>query len=211
MQHYCTRAKARPNIPEDDGRSLLAIDQYGCELAAIDRLSMAEEQELVQRARQGDQEARTLLIESCLRYVYSVASRYVRQYSVSSLEVMDVAQVGNEAVVRHLDESLRGHSPCAFLRVSAWQAIAHYSMENKLIIRVPRTSYRHGRRAPLTISLMTPLSGDDDKMLLDLLEDADWQALREAVCDELGCEYPATSFDGEALEFRCDEHVEVQV
>ena len=33
---------------------------------------------------------------------------------------------------------------------------------------------------------------------------------RGVVCDAVGCEHPATSFDSEAVEFRCDEHVEVQ-
>ena len=33
---------------------------------------------------------------------------------------------------------------------------------------------------------------------------------RGAVCDTSGCEQDATSFDSEAVEFRCDEHVEVQ-
>ena len=204
MQQYCTCAKPGPNIPEDDGRSLLAMDQYMYELKHLSRYSVAEERDLVQRVRQGDREAKTLLIESCLGYVCSVAACCACRHASNS-DVLDVVQAGNEAIVRHVDVALKSRYTCALLRVVARRAMIKYCIEDKLI-RVPETSYRRGRRAPLMVSLLTPL---DDRMLLDLLEDADWQRLHEAVCDELGCEYPATSFDGEVLEFRCDEHVEV--
>jgi len=36
-------------------------------------------------------------------------------------------------------------------------------------------SIQRGRRAPLTVSLMAPLSSKTDRTLLDVLECADWQ------------------------------------
>lgn len=175
MQQYCTTAKPGVTIPDDDGRSLLAVNQYRLEVQEIGRLSLAQEQKIVQLARTGDEEARALLIESCLGYVYSLGVHYSLMHP-SNTDAMDLAQVGNEAIVRHLDESLRSRYTCAFLRLVARRAISTYCVEDKLI-RVPCTSYRKGKRAPLTISLTAPLYGDDDRTVLDLLEDANWQEL----------------------------------
>ncbi len=172
MPQYYTSAKTGL---EDDGRSLLAMDLYRLEIQEIDRLDLAQEQELVQLARTGNQEARARIVESCLGYVYSMAWHYSRLHP-SNTEPLDLAQVGNEAIVRHLDESLRSRYTCNFLRLVARRAMVSYCVEDKLI-RVPETSYRQGKRAPLTISLLAPLPGSDGMTVLDLLEDADWQGL----------------------------------
>ncbi len=191
MPQYYTSAKTGL---EDDGRSLLAMDLYRLEIQEIDRLDLAQEQELVQLARTGNQEARARIVESCLGYVYSMAWHYSRLHPsntepldlaqvgneaiVRHLDesLLDLAQVGNEAIVRHLDESLRSRYTCNFLRLVARRAMVSYCVEDKLI-RVPETSYRQGKRAPLTISLLAPLPGSDGMTVLDLLEDADWQGL----------------------------------
>jgi hypothetical protein len=178
MPQYYTSAKSGV---EDDGRSLLAMDLYRLEIQEIGRLDLAQEQELVQLARTGNQEARARIVESCLGYVYSMAWHYSRLHP-SNTEPLDLAQVGNEAIVRHLDESLRSRYTCNFLRLVARRAMVTYCVEDK-IIRVPDTSYRRGRRAPLTVSLTAPLSGSDDMTVLDLLEDANWQGL--AACVEV--------------------------
>ncbi len=178
MQQYCTTAKSGVEVPEDDGRSLLAVDQYRVEVQEIGRFSVAQEREIVEMARKGNQEARLLLIESCLGYVYGLAWHYAKQHPRNS-DPLDLAQVGNEAVVCHLDESLRSRYTCAFLRLVARRAMVSYCIEDKLI-RVPCTSYGRGRRAPLTVSLMAPLY-DSDQTLLDLLEDADWQGIEACV------------------------------
>jgi DNA-directed RNA polymerase sigma subunit (sigma70/sigma32) len=172
MPQYYTSAKTGG---EDDGRSLLASDLYRLEIQEIDRLDLAQEQELVELARTGNEAARAQIVESCLGYVYSMAWHYSRLHPSNS-EPLDLSQVGNEAVVRHLDESLRSRYTCAFLRLVARRAMIDYCMEDKLI-RVPARSYNRGRRAPLTVSLTAPLYGDSDMTVLDLLEDANWQEL----------------------------------
>jgi DNA-directed RNA polymerase sigma subunit (sigma70/sigma32) len=182
QQQYCTTSERR--VPEDDGRSLLAVDQYRVEVKEIGRLDLAQERELVEMARAGDEEARARLIESCLEYVFGLAWRYyynAEQHSDSSEVVLDLAQAGNEAIVRHLDEALRGRCPCAFLRQVACHAMIEYCYENKSI-RVPRCSRG---RAPATVSLDAPVS-EADRTLLDLLEDTNWQ--EAAVSDACGRE-----------------------
>ena len=202
MQSYSTRS----HVP-DDGRSLLAVDQYECELKHLLILGEAEESALLSRAMLGDQEARSAMITGCLRYIYKVALSYALKYD-SEDDVMDLVQAGNEAIVRYLTDALRSRNAYGYLRGVARHAMVHFGIENKLI-RVPYSSHHKGYRAPLTVSLEAPMY--EDRTVLDLLEDADWQGLREPVCDAVGCEQDATSFDGKAVEFRCDDHrVEVQ-
>ena len=46
-------------------------------VAGLPVLSRGEEAELVRRARLGDEQAKEALLQSCLRYVASVTSRYL--------------------------------------------------------------------------------------------------------------------------------------
>jgi hypothetical protein len=170
MQRHYTSPKLGAGAPEDDGRSLLAVDQYRLEVNEIGRFSVVQEIALVERARSGDMEAKSLLVESCLPYVYSLAWRLSMQHPSNS-DPLDLAQVGNEGILMHLDEALRSRYTCAFLRLVARRVMWRYCIEDKTI-RVPATTYRSGRRAPLVVSLMA--SARDGRTLLDLLEDADF-------------------------------------
>ena len=176
MQRYCTTAKnPHSEVPPDDGRSLLASDLYRLEVKQSHRFDVAEEHNLVQLARSGNQEARSLLIESCLGYIYGFAFKYSQKFS--HVDMMDLAQVGNEAIVECFDGALKSRYPCAYLRVAARNVMIDYCISDGLI-RVPATSYRCGKRAPLTVSLTAPLYDDDGRSLLDCLEDADWQGIK---------------------------------
>jgi len=178
MQRYYSTVNIGSSIPEDDGRSLLALDQYRLEVNLTHRYTVLEEYNLVLRARRGDKEASALLIESCQKYVYGVACHYSSLHPSNS-DILDLVQVGNEAIVNNFEESLKSRYTTSFLCVVARRAIVTYCIEDKLI-RVPYASYRRGCRAPLTVSLLAPLHGDTDRTLLDILECADWQAVGSA-------------------------------
>jgi DNA-directed RNA polymerase specialized sigma24 family protein len=152
---------------EDDGRSLLAIDQWCQEIESFRKLDVKEEYELVERARSGCPKAKLALLESCFPYIYGVAKHYASLPSCNS-DIMDLVQVGNEVAIANFEECLKSRYPTGFLCFAAKHAIITYYREDKPI-RVPTTSYSHGHRAPLTVSLMTPLY--DDVLLLEVLPD----------------------------------------
>lgn len=174
MQRYCTTTKQR-SIAEDDGRSLLAVDLYRFDRQEFNQLDTLEERRLADMARQGNEDAKQALIASCLGYVYGVACHFAASHP-GNIDPMDLAQAGNEEMVRQFSSALNSRYVCAYLKVAAKHAISDAWIEDRLI-RVPASSYSRGRRAPLTVSLLAPLSPRSDQTLLDVLECADWQQL----------------------------------
>jgi DNA-directed RNA polymerase specialized sigma24 family protein len=178
MQQYSTTRKSSGfAIPEDDKRSLLAEDQYRLEITAFESLTIAQEAKLVDLARAGDMDAQTAIIEHTLGYIYFLAWRYAKKFLGQN--AMDIAQAGNVAIVEHLHDALQSRLPFPFLKVVARNAMINHCTEDR-IIPVPRRSYERGRRAPLVISITTPILGTD-LTILDLLEDANWSAVSACV------------------------------
>lgn len=134
------------------------------ELAQLPELTRGEEAALVRRARVGDNQARRELVESCLEYVMRIAPRYAER---AGLDLLDVVQAGNLALVQYLDAALAAPNPCAHLRKAARGIIINYCREYTSIIRTPRTK---GTRAIHVKSLDAPLYDDDEVTLADLIE-----------------------------------------
>ncbi len=100
---------------------LTSEELYQSEVGCLQRLTKEEEQEIVRRAREGDEEARTILMKSCLNYVGSIAAwhaRYVRHD-----EYLDLVGIGNVAVVERFNEALKQENPGGYLRGCAKYAI----------------------------------------------------------------------------------------
>ncbi len=76
---------------DEDGRSLMANDQYYREINAIPILSVEEEREIAKRAFEGDSYARSKLIEHSLRLVGYVVKKYLGH----GVEKEDLVQEGN--------------------------------------------------------------------------------------------------------------------
>ncbi len=108
---------------------------YQREVRSLPRFTLAEEQELVRRARRGDADARTALIQSCLNYVGFMAAWHVRY--VFHDEYLDLVGIGNVAVVEHVDEALTRENPCAYLRGCAKFAIIYYCFNRASLIPTP--------------------------------------------------------------------------
>lgn len=64
------------------------VKMYLKDIGKVPLLSMEEEKEYAQKAMQGDEHAKSVLCESNLRLVVSVAKRYVGKTSMSFLDLI---------------------------------------------------------------------------------------------------------------------------
>jgi RNA polymerase sigma factor (sigma-70 family) len=88
---------------------------------------------LIEQARAGDQEARELLICSCLWFVFHRAWRY--KDIVRHDDPMDLVSVGNVAMVEALEKALWANDPFRYLMSQGAYAIAHYVYHENYMIK----------------------------------------------------------------------------
>jgi RNA polymerase sigma factor (sigma-70 family) len=89
--------------------------------------------ELVQKAREGDQEARDLLILSCLSFVFYRGWRY--KDDIFHDDPMDLVSIGSLALVESLEKALYADNPIKYLISQAAYAIQHYVFHESPMIR----------------------------------------------------------------------------
>lgn len=138
------------NEEEDGGSIDLSLDEgsltknlsindpvrmYLKEIGRISLLSLEEELELSKRIEEGDEEAKSLLAESNLRLVVSIAKRYVGR----NLSFLDLIQEGNIGLMKAVDkfDSSKGYK---FSTYATWwirQAITRAIADQAKTIRVP--------------------------------------------------------------------------
>ena len=111
------------------------VRMYLKEIGRISLLSLDEELELSKRIEEGDEEAKTLLAESNLRLVVSIAKRYVGR----NLSFLDLIQEGNIGLMKAVDkfDSSKGYK---FSTYATWwirQAITRAIADQAKTIRVP--------------------------------------------------------------------------
>lgn len=122
----------------DGGRYAVTSDSLQAYLRQINKiplLSREEEVELATRARAGDQEALDKLIVSNLRYVVSVARRYLG-YGLSLPDLINEGNVGLIQAAKRFDPT-RG---VKFITYAVWwirQAITHALAEQGGVIALP--------------------------------------------------------------------------
>jgi len=145
----------------DQESTLTSVEQYLSEVSRLPILSRGEEAELVRRARLGDSKAKEELLQSCLRYVAFVTSRYTCY--LEHEEYLDLVSVGNLAIVERLDKALTVENPVSYLYGVAKLAIRAYCYKYSQLITQVR-----GRPMVWTDSLDTPLC-DRKGCLADLL------------------------------------------
>lgn len=138
--------------------------QYHHELSLLPRLVPDEERELRNRARVGDEQARSSLVENCLRYVAYIAAHYKRY--VHHDDYLDLVGVGNLAVVEYAEKALVMDSPCAYLFTVARYTIIDYCMTHASLITKSRDS---DAPDPFVGSLDAPISQDGHTTLIELL------------------------------------------
>lgn len=141
--------------------------QYKSELREHPRLNDAQEQELVNRARQGDEHAKQEMIQACLWYVTRTAQKYID--ALQHDDLLDLVQVGNTALVEKIENALTKPKPFAYLMATAQLEIKHYvSYRTSLISR-----WHLNHEMIWTESLDAPLSSNSHLSLQDVLSETE--------------------------------------
>jgi RNA polymerase primary sigma factor/RNA polymerase nonessential primary-like sigma factor len=88
------------SVPGRNGSNINSLKCYLKELRKFPLLTFQEEQELGKRIAEGDQEARTMMIEANLRLVVAIAKKYVNR----GLSFPDLISEGNFGLIRAVDK-----------------------------------------------------------------------------------------------------------
>ena len=122
-------------IINDTGALSDSLSAYLNEISRYPLLSASETEELVIKAKSGDNVARDKLVKSNLRLVVSIAKRYANK----GVPLLDLIQEGNIGLIRTLDKFDLGRG-CKFSTYAAWwirQALSSASRELSRSIRIP--------------------------------------------------------------------------
>lgn len=111
------------------------LAEYLKDIGKIKVLSAQEEIEVARRIKEGDKEARDILIKANLKLVVNNAKRYKMQ----GVEMMDLIQEGNQGLMKAVDgfDVDRGYK---FSTYATWwikQGIIRYIMNCGRVIRIP--------------------------------------------------------------------------
>ena len=112
-----------------------SLGSYLGEIASSKPLSSAQEVELAQRIKQGDEDARNKLVEANLRFVVSVGKEYQNR-GVPLADLISAGNVGLITAAERFDEN-RGFK---FISYAVWwirQAILQALAEQSRIVRLP--------------------------------------------------------------------------
>ncbi len=131
------------------------------------RLTSEEEQNIINRAREGDAQAREQVIISCLAYVGFIAKRYERYLHHD--DYLDLVGIGSLAVVENVERALVKDNPGGWLRSRGKYAIIHYCFTRANLIVRPD----HKAQPVYTASL------DEKPVLYNTLADKAQVVLRE--------------------------------
>lgn len=111
---------------------------------------------LLDQARQGDQDARELLIKCCLAFVFYRAWRYTDQLRHD--DPMDLVSIGNIALLEGLDKALtEAVHPIKYLLSHAAFAMQHYVYHDSYLIKRDK----HRNEVIQTVSLDQALGASD--------------------------------------------------
>jgi len=116
---------------------LLANTLYAAEVARLPRLSLAQEQDLVIRARAGSPEARHALVVSCLRYGLGKARVRYNLEQLAHDDLLDLAQVASLAMLEDLDRALKQENPVSYLRGIGRRSIGLYISYRSSLVSKP--------------------------------------------------------------------------
>ncbi len=152
-------SKASKEIPVSSGRS--SLDLYLNEIRRYPLLSREEEVELARNARAGDMQAQEKLVRSNLRFVVSIAKKYVG----NGVPLEDLINDGNVGLVKAAErfDPERGFK---FISYAVWwirQSILVSVSENSRMIRMPMNRVGLAQKATkLSRKLEQDLGRDPD-------------------------------------------------
>ncbi len=137
------------------------VEQYRSDVLRLPRLTRSEESEFVNRARNGDTQAKAALIHSCLGYVASVAYRHVCYMQHD--DYLDLVSIGNLAIVECFEKALTVDKPVAYLLGVAKLAVRAYCCKHSGLI-----THQRGQPYVWVDSLDAPL-GNGQGCLAEML------------------------------------------
>jgi RNA polymerase primary sigma factor len=161
-----------------------SVKYYYKELKKMPPLSSEEQNQLVIKAKKGDQEASDKLVKSNLRFVFSIA----KQYSYVGISIEDLISEGNIGLIQAI-EKFEPEQGFKFISYAVWwvrQSILQSLNENARTIRLPVNVVQELQKAkkelekvgvdmpekfanlPYTINLDNPLNDEGDT-LVDIL------------------------------------------
>ena len=119
--------------PVVEGPDTLRI--YLKDISKFPQLTLAEEQNLAQRAKSGDESASWRLVEANLRLVVSIAKKYANR----GLAFVDLVQEGNIGLMRAAEkfEYRRGYKFSTYATWWVRQAISRAIADQSRTIRTP--------------------------------------------------------------------------
>ncbi|MBA2391181.1 MAG: sigma-70 family RNA polymerase sigma factor [Ktedonobacteraceae bacterium] len=156
-----------PSQVELYGELLTNEEQYRKEVRTLDgQLTREQEQAYLERARNGEKEAREKLLESCLPYVMHLAGKYSTitraMQKNNSMEYLDLVQFGNVVLVERFERALTKPNPMGYLRAAISGLLLSYIEENAYGIKVTRTKKNKANGAPFEVkSLDAPVSREN--------------------------------------------------
>lgn len=112
-----------------------SVKYYYKELKKMPPLSSEEQNELVIKAKKGDQEASDKLVKSNLRFVFSIA----KQYSYVGISIEDLISEGNIGLIQAIDK-FEPEQGFKFISYAVWwvrQSILKFIQENSGNVRLP--------------------------------------------------------------------------
>jgi len=122
-------------VKQITNRDDASLDLYLQEIGKVSLISIADEVNLDQKIKNGDQKALEMLITANLRFVVSVA----KQYQYKGLSLSDLINEGNLGLIKAAErfDELRGFR---FISYAVWwirQTILQALAENSRIVRLP--------------------------------------------------------------------------
>ena len=108
MKHYKIRQTAID-------RNVSSVAIYLKSIKNLPILTTSQEQEILYKIKKGDENARKYLIQSCLRFVVTIAKQYQNQ----GVELSDLIEAGNEGLMRAVD-SFKNEKGVKFITYAVW-------------------------------------------------------------------------------------------
>lgn len=108
------------------------LGRYLDEIKKYNILSPEEEYDLVLKAKAGDEHAKTVLVNSNQRYIYSICKKYATAYNV--LDLVNIANIGFIKGIEKFDPT-RGFRLYTFAQHYALQEVKLYLINENLTVK----------------------------------------------------------------------------
>lgn len=102
------------------------MDLYRIEIHHLSEIERAERQVFYERARQGDQEARSDLILHCLPYLFAKAFHIYDERRPIHIDLLDLVGEANMILLEKMDLALAKREPIPYLVMIATRHMEHY-------------------------------------------------------------------------------------